>query len=118
MAGKRPPPGYSFSTQHGALCIVCNQPKDRCRCAPVSEKGDGIVRVGRATQGRKGAGVTTVTGLGLPEAQCKALAGELKRLCGSGGTLRDGVIEVQGEHRDRIVEYLQKKGYQVRRAGG
>ncbi|HPF13212.1 MAG: translation initiation factor Sui1 [Planctomycetes bacterium] len=108
----------AYSTQHGALCPICFQPVKNCRCRPLQPKGDGIVRVARATQGRKGAGVTTVTGLAMNQDELKALAKELKRICGSGGTLRDGVIEVQGEHRDRIVMELQRRGITAKKAGG
>jgi translation initiation factor 1 len=76
------------------------------------------VRVGRETKGRAGKGVTVVTGLPLAAAQLEELATQLKRRCGSGGTVRDGVIEIQGEHRDRLVEELTKLGYQAKRSGG
>ena len=80
--------------------------------------GAGRVRVGRATQGRKGKGVTTVTGLPLPPAELARLGKELKRLCGSGGTVKSGVIEIQGDHRDRVVAWLAERGYEAKRAGG
>jgi translation initiation factor 1 len=76
------------------------------------------VRVARQTQGRGGKAVTVVTGLPLGEAELAALAGELKRRCGCGGTVRDGVIEIQGEHRDTLVAELGKRGFPARRAGG
>ena len=76
------------------------------------------MRVGRATQGKKGKGVTTITGAPLPPAALSALAKELKQACGSGGTVKQGVIEIQGEHRDRLVELLRAKGWTVKRAGG
>ncbi len=113
-----------YSTDWGEMCPTCRQPIAQCTCRQQkttvqnAPKGDGIVRVGRETKGRKGKGVTTVTGLPLPEARLKELAKDLKRKCGSGGTLRDGVIEIQGEHRDPIVAELQKLGYTVKRVGG
>lgn len=76
------------------------------------------VRVGRATKGRRGKGVTTITGLPLGAAELSALASELKKKCGSGGTVRDGVIEIQGEHRDFLVEELKRRGYRAKRSGG
>jgi translation initiation factor 1 len=82
-----------------------------------SERG-GIVRVARETQGRKGKGVTVVTGVPLRGDALEALASELKRLCGSGGTVRDGVIEIQGDHRDRLVAELAGRGWTVKRSGG
>ena len=79
---------------------------------------DGIVRVGRETRGRKGKGVTILTGLPVSGAELEALARELKALCGAGGTVRDGVVEIQGDHRDRLVRALEERGWRVKRSGG
>jgi translation initiation factor 1 len=76
------------------------------------------VRVGRQTKGRKGKGVTVVTGVPLGQAELEKLARDLKKKCGSGGTVRDGVIEIQGEHRDTLVEELGRRGYTAKRSGG
>jgi translation initiation factor 1 len=76
------------------------------------------VRVGRQTKGRKGKGVTVVTGLPLGQAELEKLARDLKKKCGSGGTVRDGVIEIQGEHRDVLVDVLTRRGFCVKRSGG
>lgn len=76
------------------------------------------VRVGRETAGRKGKGVTVITGLALGEAELVALGSALRKQCGTGGTVKDGVIELQGEHRDRVVEELRRLGWPARRAGG
>ncbi len=81
-------------------------------------KGDGVVRVGRETKGRKGKGVTLVSGVPLPPEELKTLARELKQKCGTGGTLKDGVIEIQGDHRDALIELLKTKGWTVKRSGG
>lgn len=81
-------------------------------------KGDGIVRVGRETRGRKGAGVTVVTGVPLRSTELAGLASTLKKKCATGGTVRDGVIEIQGDHRDRVVSELTALGYTVKRVGG
>ena len=86
--------------------------------APRAPRGDGIVRVRRETQGRGGKTVTTVAGVGLPEAELRELAGELKRRCGTGGSVKDYVIELQGDHRDAIVAELEKRGFTVKLAGG
>jgi translation initiation factor 1 len=83
----------------------------------VSPPGE-AVRVSRQTQGRAGKGVTVITGLPLTAQRLAALASELKRLCGSGGTVKDGSIEIQGEHRDRLVAELSRRGFAARRAGG
>lgn len=80
--------------------------------------GRGAVRVGRETKGRAGKGVTVITGLPLAPRELEQLAGELKRRCGSGGTVRDGVIEIQGEHRDTLVQELARRGFQAKRSGG
>jgi len=89
-----------------------------CRRSAAPPKGDGVVRVGRETKGRKGSGVTVVTGLPLGGGELAEMASQLKRRCGSGGTVKDGVIEIQGDHRDQVVAELQKQGYVVKRAGG
>jgi translation initiation factor 1 len=76
------------------------------------------VRVAREVAGRKGKGVSVITGLPLGPSELQNLAGELKRRCGSGGTVRDGRIEIQGDHRDLLMAELARRGYQVKRAGG
>lgn len=80
--------------------------------------GDGIVRVRRETAGRNGKGVTTISGLPLAEAALKDLAKALKVSCGVGGSVKDGVIEIQGDQREKIKAELEKRGYQVKLAGG
>jgi translation initiation factor 1 len=83
--------------------------------APPGPPGDGIVRVSRTKAGRGGKTVTLVTG--LPPADVGAAAKDLKRLCGSGGTVKDGAVEIQGDHRQRIVDHLSDR-YTVKLAGG
>lgn len=115
-----------YSTGHGRLCPECARPASECRCRrskPAQAtanviKGDGIVRVGRETKGRKGKAVTVVTGVPLAGMSLEELATRLKKRCGSGGTVREGVIEIQGDHRDTLVAELGKLGYTVRRSGG
>jgi translation initiation factor 1 len=77
-----------------------------------------VVRVRRETSGRKGKTVTTISGLPLPEEELRTLAGELKRRCGTGGSVVDAVIEIQGDHTDALVAELETRGYAVKRAGG
>ncbi len=84
----------------------------------VSPKGDGIVRVARQTKGRKGKGVTLITGVPLTAEELKDLAKTLKQKCGSGGTVKDGVIEIQGDHRDVLVKELSTRGWVVKKSGG
>ncbi|MEM9776579.1 MAG: translation initiation factor Sui1 [Chloroflexota bacterium] len=112
-----------WSSDGGRLCASCSKPKTECECwAKQSQKidrsGDGIVRVSRETKGRKGKGVTLISGLQMTEKEMKVLAKELKKKCGTGGTVANGKIEIQGEQRDRLVELLSKKGYKVKRVGG
>ena len=83
-----------------------------------SIKTDGIVRIRRETKGRKGKGVTTVTGVELPEKELKDLCSRLKKMCGTGGALKNGVIEIQGDNRDKIKETLEQLGHNVKLAGG
>ncbi|MCT2529969.1 stress response translation initiation inhibitor YciH [SAR92 clade bacterium H921] len=79
---------------------------------------DGTVRIRRETKGRKGKGVTTVSGIGLAEADLKTLAKQLKQKCSTGGTVKDGVIEIQGDHREKLKAELEKLGHNVKLAGG
>ncbi|MDD9197119.1 stress response translation initiation inhibitor YciH [Aliivibrio sp. S3MY1] len=81
-------------------------------------KGDGIVRIQRETKGRKGKGVCVVTGLDMEDAQLKLLAAQLKKVCGCGGAIKDGDIEIQGDNREKIKEFLTKQGHTVKLAGG
>lgn len=83
-----------------------------------SQKNDGIVRVGRETKGRKGAGVTVITGIPSHPEGLEKLAKQFKQQCGTGGTVKNGVIEIQGDHRDLLVRELSALGYTVKRAGG
>jgi translation initiation factor 1 len=102
------------------LCPACRQPADRCTCRAKAEpiRGKGTVRVGRETKGRRGKGVTTVSDLPLGEAAITALAARLKGRCGTGGTVKDGRIEIQGDQRDWVAAELEKMGYRVKRTGG
>jgi translation initiation factor 1 len=110
--------GWVYSTEHGRMCPGCNQAIDACACGkPKGVVGDGNVRVGRETKGRKGKGVTVITGLPLDSKGLVQLAKKLKRHCGAGGTVKDGVIEIQGEHRDHLVEALITLGYTAKRSG-
>ncbi len=105
----------------GDLDIVYSTDRGRMRPEkqkPAAPKGDGIVRVGRETKGRKGKGMTVVSGVPLHPEGLRDLAKQLKQKCGTGGTVKGGVIEIQGDHRDLLVAELQARGYTVKRAGG
>lgn len=112
--------GLVYSTDHGRMCPGCGRAVADCSCKAEESvpAGDGIVRVSRETKGRKGKGVTIITGLPLKPSELKQLARELKARCGCGGTVKDAVIEIQGDHRDKLIETLTAKGYTVKRAGG
>ncbi len=102
------------------LCPKCKQLKKTCTCKtepPVPSKST-VVRVGRETKGRRGKGVTIISDLPLDENGLTELATKLKTRLGTGGTVKDGRIEIQGDHRYRIVEELEGLGYRVKRAGG
>jgi translation initiation factor 1 len=101
-----------YSTTDGDL-RKAPDPRERERL-----RGDGKVRVRREVGGRRGKTVTTVSGVPVRDADLKALAGRLKKRCGVGGSVKDGVIELQGDHRDTVVEVLRAEGYTVVLAGG
>ncbi|MBF0431157.1 MAG: translation initiation factor Sui1 [Fibrobacteria bacterium] len=111
-----------YSTGQGRMCPRCNKPSGQCSCkgnnASAFQKGDGNVRVGREVKGRKGKGVTVITGLPLGREELKELAKELKQRCGTGGTVKSAMIEIQGDHRDILVFELKKRGFSAKRAGG
>jgi translation initiation factor 1 len=115
-----------YSTEAGRICSDCSQPVAQCLCAANkkalaaagSASADGIVRVQRETKGRGGKSVTVVRGLGLDAVALAALAKQLKAACGSGGTVKDGCIEVQGDHVLTLMAALQKRGHVVKRVGG
>ncbi|MGH2551834.1 MAG: translation initiation factor [Thermomicrobiales bacterium] len=86
--------------------------------AKPAKKVGGIVRVGRETKGRRGKGVTTVSDVPVAETELLELAATLKQKCGTGGTVKDGVIEIQGDQRDRLTSVLEAMGYRVKRSGG
>jgi translation initiation factor 1 len=113
--------GLVYSTEHGRTCPDCRQALADCCCkaaAKAAPAGDGIARVTRETGGRNGKTVTVVRGLPLDAVALAALGRMLKAACGSGGTAKDGVIEIQGDHRDTVVAKLEQSGWKVKRAGG
>ena len=99
-----------YSTDAGRI-----RPEKKVKPAP---QGDGIVRVGRETKGRKGKGMTVITGVPLHPEGLRDLTRKLKQKCGTGGTLKGGKIEIQGDHRDLLIAELQALGYTVKRSGG
>lgn len=103
------------------MCPACRRPVAQCTCraaAPSAGSPDGVVRVLRETKGRGGKAVTVVRGVPGEAAALLKLGQDLKAACGSGGTVKDGVIEVQGDHVEKVMAWLQGRGYKVKRAGG
>lgn len=108
-----------YSTDGGRMCPGCRQPLSGCTCqAKAAPAGNGVVRVSRQTKGRGGKSVTLVKGLALDPVALALLGKQLRTACGSGGTVKDGVIEVQGEHCERIIELLARQGHRPQRSGG
>jgi translation initiation factor 1 len=100
------------------LCPKCHQLKKTCTCKPEPPDKTMVAKVGRGTKGRGGKGVTIISDLPLDEKGLTELATKLKNKLGTGGTVKDGRIEIQGDHRDRIVQEIEGMGYRVKRAGG
>jgi translation initiation factor 1 len=111
--------GLVYSTDGGRMCPGCRQPVAACVCAqqPRAPAADGIVRVSRESKGRGGKTVTLVRGLCLDDAALAALGKRLRSACGSGGTAKDGVLEVQGDHAERVIELLKGEGFAAKRSG-
>ena len=120
MKSKNASGGLVYSTESGRMCPGCRQAMAQCQCTakPARPAGDGIVRVSRETKGRAGKGVTLVKGLPLDDADLIVLGKKIKATCGSGGTVKDGVVEVQGDHCERVMAYVQGLGYTDKRVGG
>jgi len=116
--------GLVYSTDFGRMCAACRKPVAACICAQqaAAPPGDGVVRVSCESKGRGGKTVTLVRGLpalGLDAAALAALGKRLRAACGSGGTVKDGVLELQGDHAQRLIQRLLAEGFvDVRRSGG
>ena len=112
--------GLVYSTDGGRMCPDCRRPLGSCSCraAVPAAAGDGVVRVRRETKGRGGKAVTVILGVPGDAVVLRDLAQKLKAACGSGGTVKDGVVEVQGDHAEKVVALLQAQGFVVKRAGG
>ena len=112
--------GLVYSTEGGRMCPVCRQAVSACTCRAAAQvpPGDGVVRVIRETKGRGGKAVTLVRGLQLDAAALAAVGTRLRSACSSGGTVKDGVVEVQGDHVQRVIGLLTTEGHKVKRAGG
>ncbi len=113
-------PRRVYSTAAGRICPRCGKPVAECVCRrkEAVSPGDGIVRVSRETKGRKGKGVTLIKGVPPDRSELQVLAKAIKTRCGSGGTVKNGIIEIQGDHRETVAAVLEERGYRVRRSGG
>ncbi len=110
-----------YSTEFGKMCPNCGKPIKNCGCRLQKSilKSDGIIRVGRETKGRKGKGVTIVSGVPVNNSdELIIFAKKLKQKLGTGGTVKNGVIEIQGDQRDALIKELEKQGFKVKRSGG
>ncbi len=110
-----------YSTEQGRICPECNNQVDSCNCHSKKKsavKSDGIVRVRREVKGRKGKTVTTVSGVPRGHEEMKDLSRRLKQKLGTGGSVKDGVIEIQGDHVDKVIAELTSIGFTVKRSGG
>jgi len=115
--------GLVYSTETGKLCPACGEAVNACRCDDIAEEQrlanlDGVVRIRREVAGRKGKGVITISGVPLPEKELKLLTKKLKQRCGTGGSLKEGVIEIQGDQREVIKALLESEGFKVKMTGG
>ncbi len=110
-----------YSTEGGRMCPACRKPTAECICnaPPVpARREDVVLRVSRETKGRGGKAVTVIRGLQADVATVATLGKELRTLCGSGGTVKEGVIEVQGDHRERVIAHLAASGWRAKASGG
>ena len=112
--------GLVYSTDTGRTCPGCGHPVKQCCCSKEKspQQGDGVVRVSWQTKGRKGSGVCLITGVPLAEAELKKLAKQLKKKCGAGGAVKNGIIEIQGDQREVLVDILIKLGFKAKQSGG
>jgi translation initiation factor 1 len=113
-----------YSTESGRICPSCEQPAAKCICKKKKTKShatvnyDDVIRIRREVKGRKGKMVTTVSGFQIDADDLQNLAAQLKRRCGAGGSVKDRIIIIQGDHREILLSELKKRGYTVKLAGG
>lgn len=113
-----------YSTETGRMCPTCGRPQSKCVCkkkkakAQFPKESDGIIRIRRETKGRKGKTVTTISGFQEKDSVLKTIASDLKNRCGTGGSHKEGIIVIQGDHRETVKDELTKQGFTVKMAGG
>jgi translation initiation factor 1 len=115
MARNKKDEGTVYSTDQGTMCPDCGMPVSECSCSSNEEIPDrnSKVKITRETKGRKGKGVTVITGLPLATSELKPLAKKLKQKCGTGGAVKNRTIEIQGDHRETLMAELKKLGFNV-----
>jgi len=114
-----------YSTESGRICPTCKQPSSTCTCKKKKAgkkqhrcPNDGVVRIRREVKGRKGKTVTAILGVPLDDKKLRQFSKTLKRCCGTGGTVKDGIVFIQGDHRETLLQEIKKQGYTVKLAGG
>ncbi len=114
-----------YSTESGRICPTCKNPTAKCTCTkkkvqhkPKAFPNDGVIRIRREVKGRRGKTVTAIFGVPLGEKELKQFAKTLKSRCGTGGTVKDGVIIIQGDHRETLLREIKNRGYAVKLSGG
>lgn len=114
-----------YSTESGRICSLCGNSSAKCTCKKKKSTkkqqvypNDPVVRIRREVKGRKGKTVTAIFGVSLDDKKLKQLAKTLKSRCGTGGSVKDGIIIIQGDHRETLLQEFRKQGYTVKLAGG
>ena len=113
-----------YSTETGRMCPKCGRPQSKCACQKKKTKddlrneSDGIIRIRRESKGRKGKTVTIISGFREKDNVIKAIVSDLKNRCGTGGSFKDGIIIIQGDHRETVKTELIRQGFAVKMAGG
>ncbi|MBR9982677.1 MAG: stress response translation initiation inhibitor YciH [Desulfatitalea sp.] len=116
--------GFVYSTETGRMCPDCSMPASKCTCkngksrTSTDNKVQGSIHIKREVKGRKGKTVTTISGLEKNESLTRRLATDLKKVCGTGGSVKEGVIVIQGDHREAIKALLEQQGFKTKLAGG
>ena len=113
-----------YSTETGRICPACGRPKAKCACkrgksrTQNQQPADGTIRIRREVKGRKGKTVTTIAGFSEKPGAIKKIAADLKNRCGTGGSIKDNTIILQGDHREVVIKELRRRGFTVKLAGG
>ena len=113
-----------YSTEFGQVCPECQKPISECICKKKKPKSrpetkqDGVIRIRREVKGRKGKTVTVIYGFSFDQGDIKTLTKQLKQQCGTGGSVKDDMIIIQGDHREKLMKLLKAQGHNVKLSGG